>query len=61
MYLSELSVCATLQISLGVDVQSLTGATHVYERAGMHVVHERIHYEKELWTGKELSTQLLQG
>ncbi len=33
------------RVSLGVDAQSLTGATRLYERAGMHV--DRAH---ELWT-----------
>lgn len=44
-------------VYLGVDAQSLTGATRVYERAGMHVVRQTITYEKELRPGKELSTQ----
>ena len=57
----EFSIRAISKISLGVDAQSLTGATHLYKRAGMHVVHERINYEKELRAGKELSTQALQG
>lgn len=42
---------------LGVDAQSLTGATRLYERAGMHVVRQYRSYEKELRAGKELSTQ----
>lgn len=33
------------RVSLGVDAESLTGATRLYERAGMHV--DRAH---ELWT-----------
>lgn len=33
---------------LGVDSQNATGATRLYERAGMHVVHEDVVYEKEL-------------
>ena len=32
-------------VALGVDAESLTGATRLYERAGMHV--DRVH---ELWT-----------
>lgn len=35
-------------IGLGVDSANLTGATRVYERAGMHVVSEHALYEKEL-------------
>ena len=38
-------------IGLGVDSASLTGATRVYERAGMHVVSEHALYEKELHAG----------
>jgi mycothiol synthase len=56
----EFAVRAISQIFLGVDAQSLTGATYLYEHAGMHVVRERFHYEKELRAGKELSTQSLQ-
>ncbi|GHO91475.1 putative acetyltransferase, GNAT [Reticulibacter mediterranei] len=44
-------------VYLGVDAQSLTGATRLYERAGMHVVKDNIRYEKELRAGRELSTQ----
>ena len=44
-------------VYLGVDAQSLTGATRLYERAGMHVVRQYRSYEKELRAGKELSTQ----
>jgi ribosomal protein S18 acetylase RimI-like enzyme len=44
-------------VSLAVDAQSLTGATRLYERAGMHVVRQYNDYEKELRAGKELSTQ----
>jgi mycothiol synthase len=44
---------------LTVDSQNLTGATRLYERAGMHVIRQRDRYEKELRAGKELSTQTL--
>jgi hypothetical protein len=40
-----------------VDSQNLTGATRLYERAGMHVARIHITYEKELRAGIELSTQ----
>ncbi|HLF27174.1 MAG TPA: GNAT family N-acetyltransferase [Anaerolineae bacterium] len=45
------------KVGLGVDASSLTGATRLYERAGMRV--ERLYntYEKELRPGIELSTQ----
>lgn len=35
-------------IGLGVDSANLTGATRVYERAGMHVASEHALYDKEL-------------
>jgi mycothiol synthase len=35
-------------VALGVDAQNPTGATRVYEAAGMHVVREFVVYEKEL-------------
>lgn len=49
----------TPKIGLGVDAQNLTGATRLYERAGMHVARQYDAYEKELRPGLELSTQLL--
>jgi hypothetical protein len=45
--------------SLGVDSQSLTGATRVYEKAGMHVAHRFAMCAKELRPGVELTTQEL--
>jgi mycothiol synthase len=39
-------------IGLGVDSSNPTGATHLYERAGMHVVSEYVKYEKRLRAGK---------
>ncbi len=44
---------------LGVDSQNLTGATRLYERAGMHVAVQFDSFEKELRPGVELSTQSL--
>jgi mycothiol synthase len=41
-------------ISLGVDAASQTGATRLYQRAGMHVASEYVSYEKELRPGKEV-------
>jgi len=43
-------------IGLGVDSQNLTGATRLYERAGMHVAREHDVYEKELRAGVERGT-----
>jgi mycothiol synthase len=44
---------------LGVDSQNLTGATRLYERAGMYVALQFDSYEKELRSGEELSRQTL--
>ncbi|MFT3891369.1 MAG: GNAT family N-acetyltransferase [Anaerolineales bacterium] len=44
---------------LGVDLQNLTGALRLYERAGMHVQRQYDQYEKEFRPGKELATQSL--
>jgi mycothiol synthase len=40
-------------ISLGVDAANPTGATRLYQKAGMHVAAEYVNYEKELHTGRE--------
>jgi ribosomal protein S18 acetylase RimI-like enzyme len=47
------------KVGLGVDSQNLTGATRLYERAGMHVARQYISFQKELRAGKELSTQAI--
>lgn len=47
------------KVGLGVDSQNLTGATRLYQRAGMHVAREYVSYEKELRAGIELSTQAI--
>jgi mycothiol synthase len=39
------------RVALGVDAESPTGATRLYERAGMRVLYEVIVYEKELRAG----------
>lgn len=39
---------------LGVDSQNLTGATRLYEKAGMRVALQYDNYEKELRPGREL-------
>jgi hypothetical protein len=44
---------------LGVDASSLTGATRLYEKAGMHIVEESDRYEKDLRPGKDLGTQTI--
>jgi mycothiol synthase len=47
------------RVSLGVDASSLTGATRLYEKVGMHVALVNVVYEKELRPGKELATESL--
>ncbi len=47
------------RVGLGVDASSLTGATGLYEKAGMHVVRQWDRYEKELRPGRDLTTQSL--
>jgi mycothiol synthase len=49
----------TRQVTLGVDSESLTGATRLYERAGMSVLISYDSYEKELRPGIDLSTQTI--
>ena len=36
------------RVTLGVDAQNPTGATHLYERVGMHVEQENVVFEKAL-------------
>jgi ribosomal protein S18 acetylase RimI-like enzyme len=47
----------TRKVALDVDAASLTGATRLYERAGMHIERQSAHYEKELRPGVDLTTQ----
>lgn len=42
---------------LGVDAENLTGATRLYEKAGMRVVREYVLYEKTLRPGREMRIQ----
>jgi hypothetical protein len=42
---------------LGVDATSLTNATRLYEKAGMHVTQKYDTYELELRPGKDLMTK----
>jgi ribosomal protein S18 acetylase RimI-like enzyme len=43
------------KVGLGVDSSSLTGATKLYEKAGMSVVKQDDAYEKEIRPGRDLS------
>ena len=36
------------RVTLGVDAENPTGATHLYERVGMHVDQEQVVFEKAL-------------
>lgn len=47
------------KVGLVVDAASLTGATRLYERAGMEPVRESVAYEKELRPGKDLARRTL--
>lgn len=40
-------------VGLGVDAENPTGATRLYQKAGMHVAAEYVIYEKELRRGRE--------
>lgn len=48
------------RVGLGVDASSLTGATRLYERAGMRVVRRYDAYEIELRPGVDLTTQTVE-
>jgi hypothetical protein len=41
-------------VELGVDAESITGATRLYERAGMHVAYDFKLFQKVLREGVEL-------
>lgn len=45
---------STTTIGLGVDASNPTGATRLYQRAGMYIASEFLTYEKELRAGKSL-------
>lgn len=47
------------RVALGVDAESLTGATRLYEKAGMLVASQMAQFEKVLRPGEELSTQTI--
>jgi len=45
----------TKTIGLGVDAQNPTGATRLYQKAGMHAASEFLTYEKELRAGRDVN------
>ena len=46
-----------VRAALHVDAQSLTGATHLYEKAGMQVDQLSHEYQLELRSGEDLATR----
>ena len=55
----ELQKLGKPRAGLGVDAESLTGATRLYERAGMRVVREAREYELLIRDGRDLRTLAL--
>jgi len=51
----------THRVGLGVDASSLTGATRLYERAGMQVLRAYNVYEKEIRAGQDLVTRSIEA
>ncbi len=51
---AELHRIGKRQVGLGVDSQNATGATRLYERAGMHVTRESRSFERLVRDGREL-------
>ena len=47
------------RVTLHVDAESLTGATRLYERAGMHVEEQNVFYEFVVREGRNLATESL--
>jgi mycothiol synthase len=47
-------------VGLGVDAGSLTGATRLYEKAGMSIFSQFDKYSKEIRAGKEISVQSIE-
>ena len=49
-----------MKVDLGVDGESLTGATDLYKKVGMFELHRDDLYEKELRAGKDISVRELE-
>ena len=56
---AELKKRGQKRVGLGVDASSLTGATRLYEKAGMHVARQYDNFSKVLRAGEDISTQNL--
>ncbi|MCA9948727.1 MAG: GNAT family N-acetyltransferase [Anaerolineales bacterium] len=52
---AALQTFGKLRCGLGVDAASLTGATRLYEKAGMHIARQYDAYEKEIRSGRDIS------
>ena len=57
---AELKRRGKKRTGLGVDSGSLTGATHLYEKAGMHVDRVYDSYEIEMRPGRELARTFIE-
>lgn len=44
-------------VGLGVDAANPTGATRLYQKAGMQIAHEYVFYEKEFRSGREVTQE----
>jgi hypothetical protein len=49
------------EVGLGVDADSLTGATRLYEKAGMFVARQYDLFVKELRPGKDLAIRTVES
>jgi mycothiol synthase len=57
---AELRQRGRTRVGLGVDASSLTGATRLYEKVGMHAIRDFTRFEKELRAGVDLATQAIE-
>ena len=54
---AEFYTRGTNTIGLGVDAQNPTGATRLYQKAGMYAASEYVTYEKELRAGRDVDEE----
>jgi len=57
---AELHRRGRASVGLGVDASSLTGATRLYEKVGMHAIRKFTLFEKELRAGVDLATHTIE-
>ncbi|HEY46763.1 MAG: hypothetical protein AMJ88_04935 [Anaerolineae bacterium SM23_ 63] len=48
-----------MRAGLSVDAENITGASRLYEKAGMQIERENLIYELELKPGREITTQVI--